>query len=739
MVLETIALLSGVKELFMFNRQSYSFNKTLDQERLYHLQKMRMDQVKLYRDDIQDLFGLVQGKMNNYYLINTLTLGFSLGFYYEGRLPSDVPSWLYWLWAMSLGTAIVYLFLSVWFAVHANVIAQMFSTRILTQWLRLPVPGPPQIDAAAPKLEEFEKAPVNQQLRVPMLSSKVPTQKDVVVGSEGGPNRTDDPPTTQDPLIQEGYNYYLGHFYMYGRLQKHWMSLDAYCRVCMVVGCNQILNVVTYTGLAYFTLMDSQWGTISFVVIPIVFACIHAQIHLLLSKKEAVFFLFVHSLAPLSGSIAAALQMVYTNDNQAALGATVAQYVALGSYICHLMSASFLLYLGLDLHNGLPTRFTTVNYIDVLGLNQKSGSPNASTRGLSAENVSHLSKPVTTFSALRSQLSSRLNDLIGSARRSTVSVTEKEQPPISQVVPPAASIRRADTMYQTLVAEKRRSSIQRTNTEGQLTVGGMSTLDGVRPSLRKSGTSSSFRSSGPDDYIPTQASLQTPDVLAKMPYVAYRTVGSVTIILWFCGIFFSCFALWSSIDIGWTNRISPHTTSNTTNAARRLSTDFFNIPSPARYMQVTSVECLGTGFVVADGVRRYRVNAMEIKSYDCRSNFGICTVTARENPVQVNRVADRKYTIVSREFGDLSVVIPISLASEFSNPTFSFHADTQQVLATGAHSLIAWDSQSGRFQGLVEVPCATNVIRDIFSVCPQAGSRITAVFRSGDSCSFSLI
>lgn len=111
MVLETLALLSGVKQLFMYNRQSYSFNKTLDQERLYHLQKMRMDQIKLYRDDIRDLFGLVVGKMNNYYLINTLTLGFSLGFYYDGKVPMSIPSWLYWLWAMTLASAIVFLFL----------------------------------------------------------------------------------------------------------------------------------------------------------------------------------------------------------------------------------------------------------------------------------------------------------------------------------------------------------------------------------------------------------------------------------------------------------------------------------------------------------------------------------------------------------------------------------------------------------------------------------------------------
>ena len=92
MVLETLAVLSGLKSVFMYNRQSYQFNKELDQERLYHLQKMRIEQVDLYRDDIRDLFNLVVTKMNNYYLVNTLALGFSLGFFYEGKVPADCPS-----------------------------------------------------------------------------------------------------------------------------------------------------------------------------------------------------------------------------------------------------------------------------------------------------------------------------------------------------------------------------------------------------------------------------------------------------------------------------------------------------------------------------------------------------------------------------------------------------------------------------------------------------------------------
>ena len=514
MVLETLAVLSGVKELFMYNRQSFKFNKTLYHERLYHLQKIRVEQVKLYRDDIRDLFDLVVGKMNNYYLINTLALGFSLGFYYEGKVPDDIPSWLYWLWAMSLGSAIVFLFLSVWFAVHASVIAQMFLTRLLTQWLRLPVPGPKQIDAGAPKLEEFEKVSANESLRVPVIdqavdrlrrrSSDPPLLEEI-------PAAPMDPATTADALVQEGYHFYMGHFYMFARLQKHWMNLDAYCRVCMVVGCNQILNAVTYTGLAYFALEDSQWGTVSFVFVPIIFACIHVQLNLLLSRKESICFLTIHSLAPLLASVAAVFQMIYTNDNQAEEGANVAQGIAIGSYVCHFVSCACLLVWGLQLHDGLPIRFTTVNYIDVLGLLAKKASKYATAS----------------------------------------TVVEKEEPAVASVVPLAEGMKRADDMYQSFVADKVGNNVFAT--QAAMPKASVRLVS----SVLKHRSSVSGDIHGPRDYAPTIAQLSAPDVMARMPHVAYRLVGITILLLWAVGIVIGLLQLADVSGIGWSNIISP--------------------------------------------------------------------------------------------------------------------------------------------------------------------------------------
>ena len=765
-VLETLALISGIKGLFMYNRQSYSFNKSLDQERLYHLQKMRIEQVKLYRDDIRDLFGLVVGKMNNYYLINTLALGFSLGFYYEGKVPSDIPSWLYWSWAMSLSTAIVFLFLSVWFAVHASVIAQMFSTRLLTQWLRLPIPGPEQIDAAAPRLEDFEAAPVNHQFRVPIFADKLKTQKGVVVGAK--PGASSDPPTTQDPLIQEGYNYYLGHFYMFARLQKHWMSLDAYCRVCMVVGCNQILNVVTYTGLAYFTLYDAQWGAVSFVLIPIVFACIHAHINLLLSKKEAVLFLLAHSLAPLLGSIAAYVQMVLSAGGNNQQGARVGQYIALGSYLCHFLSWSYLVYLGLDLTNGLPARFTTVNYIDVLGMQKEDSSQRAS--GLASE----------------------------ASLKSNASQADREQPPIDKMVPAAVSLRKADVLYQSLVQKKvevssskqgdsssgsgappaatdsspgtgsasarpaRPSGLVRSRSEGQLTSAGparpsvfATQIPEARGSVRLLNThletkgtarldrrNASIFEQGPKDYAPTAAQLHSPDVLARMPYLAYRLLGFAAAALWLSGIVFGGISLVPNVDIGWDNVISsPNTTVSSDEGARRLLEQVTYFPPVGRFVDVHSVRCGKDGTVlVVDGAsdRRFvQTNSGIVRG--CQTD---CPVVDEDPRPPATLVDERTYALSLGEDRSIFVTLPLSLASDGELSEFIADLTTDAVFAfqpASGDRLLEWNGKSGSFTRVINVPCPTRItpeMNPVVRVCTSGLGNKLVVFRKGDSCRF---
>ncbi|CAK0804259.1 unnamed protein product, partial [Prorocentrum cordatum] len=60
-----------------------------------------------------------------------------------------------------------YLFLALWFGMHAFVSSQAYKVRILTQLVRLPVPTWRSLEAARTYSSAFEKLPKGQMLRVP--------------------------------------------------------------------------------------------------------------------------------------------------------------------------------------------------------------------------------------------------------------------------------------------------------------------------------------------------------------------------------------------------------------------------------------------------------------------------------------------------------------------------------------------------------------------------------------------
>jgi hypothetical protein len=168
----SVGLFGAVKGLFEYNRENFLFDRTQNQLRVYQIQKMRVAQVKQFRDDLRQLFDLTISKMDMYLLFDILLLLFEGGLFYDGRLPHGTPAWLFWLWAMSLGSAMFFLCLSIFFAIHASIAAQTFQVRVLTQWLRLPIPSAEDIHAAAGTATEFEQTRAKDMLRVPGVNAR---------------------------------------------------------------------------------------------------------------------------------------------------------------------------------------------------------------------------------------------------------------------------------------------------------------------------------------------------------------------------------------------------------------------------------------------------------------------------------------------------------------------------------------------------------------------------------------
>ena len=408
-----LGFFGAVKGLFEYNRENFIFDRTLNQERVYQIQKMRVAQVKLYRDDLRDLFDLTIRKMDNYLIFNAFQLLFVGGLFYEGRLPHGSPAWLLWLWSMAVGSAYFFLSLSIWFAIHASITAQTFQVRLLTQWLRLPIPSAQDIHAVAGGVTDFENTRAQDMLRVPGVG----TAKDAFKCVEKYP---DVPRTLLESDLVENYTLFVEHFYLFRDLQKHWQGFDAYARIGMVVGTNMLMSAFSYMSLAYFLMSYKNVSGLIFPVILTAFQLVHTQTNLKdLSLSEKVIIYVLITTPPLLASIAG-FQSVLANNTLYANYLSSVMFAMSGGWVV------FLILLGSEDHGGLPNRFVTVGSIDVLGLEEDK----------------------TKFDALSKSSSHEDQDSLSSTGKL---YREGSDTPVAVAVPPAPVVTRAE--------ERRRSKV----------------------------------------------------------------------------------------------------------------------------------------------------------------------------------------------------------------------------------------------------------------------------------------
>jgi hypothetical protein len=354
--MEVLGILA--KDVFMFNRENFMFDKEVNMNRLFQLMKMRIEACDLYREDLRDLFDLTIVKMDNYLIVNSLTLIFTMGFFYEGRLPAETPAWLMWLWATNLAAAILFLVLSVWFAIHAAIAAQTFSVRLLTQWLRLPVPTRADVEAAKPSLEQFEQSKLQEMLRLPVISEYL---KDML---RTGTSETEEEYIQERSAVRQAleknYDQFVDHFVLFQRLQKSFTGYDAYTRVTLVVGAAHLFYVVGYMALANYMLALRQIGALAFIVGIIAFSIVHARHNLILTIKEHWLFALALTMGPLLASVMAIAKLKDEHTS-------VPDYLAPFAFAAHLLVTLAYFLLGFEATNELPTRFSTVVAIDILG------------------------------------------------------------------------------------------------------------------------------------------------------------------------------------------------------------------------------------------------------------------------------------------------------------------------------------------------------------------------------------
>mmetsp|Transcript_21374 Transcript_21374/g.60545 ORF Transcript_21374/g.60545 Transcript_21374/m.60545 type:complete len:947 (+) Transcript_21374:133-2973(+) len=413
----------GAKDVFEYNRDNFLYDRRLRLKKEFKLQEFRIAQAELWREDVRDLISLTEYKMHVYLLVNVLMLGVTVVLYTEGHLPPQTPSWLMMGFVIATAGSFVFLLLSIWMAMQAAVAAQSYETRLLTQLVRLPIPSWQEIEACRTYASEFEHTEPRQMFRVPFVSGR---QQDLLRGSatlatpetarapepsDSGSDLTDSgsvlsgdsapvpsvgsgrgvPPSAgtlhdsaaahSDPwgLERRGDGIYelgckvgqevanLRHILLARHAMAHWQTHDAFARVCMSIGVNQLLLAMSYYLIGYVRVqVGCSTSAIFGVVLLTAMAETLAAMDMSLCVEQLRFLQALLLVGPLLSCYAG---YCWTRENEESgqiseIPVVVAffshsMYLAVMSHFCKIRPQD----------NGalLPTAFRSVLYLDVFG------------------------------------------------------------------------------------------------------------------------------------------------------------------------------------------------------------------------------------------------------------------------------------------------------------------------------------------------------------------------------------
>eukprot|EP00933_Yihiella_yeosuensis_P004855 TRINITY_DN109256_c0_g1_i1.p1 TRINITY_DN109256_c0_g1~~TRINITY_DN109256_c0_g1_i1.p1 ORF type:complete len:931 (-),score=183.44 TRINITY_DN109256_c0_g1_i1:139-2931(-) len=289
------AMIAGVgpglaAKVFDYNRENFQEDREQRMKKEFHERGYRMVQAQLWRQDVRDFVSLTEMKMSLYLIVNVLLLGFTMTLWCEGQLPETTPDWLVMGYQIAAVVSFSFLLLTIWLAMHAGVAAQSYQTRVLTQLVRLPIPTWQELEAARTSGSEFEKLESRQMFRIPFVTGKqenfIPGRtaaseesqgldpSSPLSGSGGWDAYDKDTEDTKgmaadpwglerrgDDLVELGYKggqdvAGLRHMRLIRQAAVYWQTYDAFARVSMSVGINQLMLGMSYYILGYALLED---------------------------------------------------------------------------------------------------------------------------------------------------------------------------------------------------------------------------------------------------------------------------------------------------------------------------------------------------------------------------------------------------------------------------------------------------------------------------------------------------
>eukprot|EP00401_Gymnodinium_catenatum_P003415 CAMPEP_0117577148 /NCGR_PEP_ID=MMETSP0784-20121206/63241_1 /TAXON_ID=39447 /ORGANISM="" /LENGTH=978 /DNA_ID=CAMNT_0005376577 /DNA_START=37 /DNA_END=2973 /DNA_ORIENTATION=+ len=204
--------------------------------------RFRIESQKLQRQDIRDLTNMGRMSMDTYQKVGTLLLAFTCGLFggsmaYASMFnpKSTADTWLVTLFAMSAVTAIGYLCLAVWLAMHAVVISDSVAARLLICFQRLSIPGRRELDTIRtplvplPPIQGLTKA---ARKRFKRFRNK----DDEKTGAEAAGD-------IEHQFVERET---AEHFKRYEEEQTKFIKYDEFARISMGLGVNHLLMTISW-------------------------------------------------------------------------------------------------------------------------------------------------------------------------------------------------------------------------------------------------------------------------------------------------------------------------------------------------------------------------------------------------------------------------------------------------------------------------------------------------------------
>ncbi|CAK0899434.1 unnamed protein product, partial [Prorocentrum cordatum] len=317
------------QEMFEYNRAMYSFDQTQRLERELLRLEMQIKRFELFREDIRDLVELTVGKMEMYHLVGALFLEFCATMYVEARIQKNkAPPFLLSLYWLSVAGAWIYLMLAVILSLYASIrgsksgirinvprapapplarsalqgsrgppsavesvcwcrcsflppiSAHAFGVRLLTRFVRLPIPGARQMDSLNAKFSDLERQGLGNVMRVPFVQGAQQWKQRVAEGpAVEDPGAPSAGPGSPVPSAQQALVSSRGALTSPVRgvgmrilsPQNKWQRYDAYARVCMSLGAGQTLMSLSYWMISVCFIHYENWSPITCVALCLIF------------------------------------------------------------------------------------------------------------------------------------------------------------------------------------------------------------------------------------------------------------------------------------------------------------------------------------------------------------------------------------------------------------------------------------------------------------------------------------